>query len=122
MPWSVATSRLRAELPLGYGTVAGRAALAAAEAEAEAAAVAAAAAKEAAAQARASAVTATRTPASTAAPSSAVAPASNGLPLGVDPGASDQVVTVVAASARSTTAQLTAWDEVPTAGPPCSGR
>jgi L,D-peptidoglycan transpeptidase YkuD (ErfK/YbiS/YcfS/YnhG family) len=119
---------LHAAVPRGYGTVAARAAQAAAEAEAAAAAQAAAAkvaaetaaAEAAAARAAAStraASTSTRAPsASTAGRSSSPAPSATAtrpvgraLPLGVDPGSSSQVVTVVAASAGATTAKLTAW-------------
>jgi L,D-peptidoglycan transpeptidase YkuD (ErfK/YbiS/YcfS/YnhG family) len=116
---------LQPAVPRGYGTVAARAAQAAAEAEAAAAAQAAAAkaaaeAQAAAARAAASARAAsasTRAPsASTAGRSSSPAPSATparplgrALPLGVDPGSSSQVVTVVAASAGATTAKLTAW-------------
>jgi L,D-peptidoglycan transpeptidase YkuD (ErfK/YbiS/YcfS/YnhG family) len=109
---------VRPELPRGYGTVASRAAQAAAEAEAAAAAVAATKAAAAAAKAQAAAArpstSARRTPAPSAASSTRAGPTSAGLPLGVDPGSSDQVVTVVAASARATSAQLTAWQRGPT--------
>ncbi|MFW3169086.1 L,D-transpeptidase family protein [Geodermatophilus sp. CPCC 206100] len=43
----------------------------------------------------------------------AAPPAPPALPLGVDPGGSTQVVTVVAASSGATTAQLTAWERGP---------
>ncbi|WP_164704650.1 L,D-transpeptidase family protein [Blastococcus litoris] len=104
--------RLRLELPRGYGTVAARAARAAAEAgaarvAAEAEAAAAAAAAEAAGSAAARRSPAPRTG---AAPSAASTPAPARLPLGVDPGSSTQVVTVVAPSAGSTSATLTAWE------------
>ncbi|MCW2683326.1 MAG: Conserved exported protein of unknown function [Blastococcus sp.] len=108
----VDTADLRPALPRGYGTVAGRAAQAAAEAETAAVAVAAAQAA-AAATAKAEAAAARpaasvgRPSASSAVPS---AVAGSGLPLGVDPGSSDQVVTVVASSAGATTATLTAWE------------
>ena len=114
---------LHAAVPRGYGTVASRAAQAAAEAEA-AAAARAAQAKAAADAAAAQAAAARATPsASRRAPSASTAgrpsspapsgtpagPSGRGLPLGVDPGSSTQVVTVVAASAGATTAKLTAW-------------
>jgi L,D-peptidoglycan transpeptidase YkuD (ErfK/YbiS/YcfS/YnhG family) len=110
---------VRAELPRGYGTVEQRAAQAAAEqaaaAAAQAAAAAAAHAEEAAAKAEEAAAPAAsassrpptpRSPKTTTPPT----PASTGLPLGVDPGSSRQVVTVVAASSRATSATLTAWE------------
>jgi L,D-peptidoglycan transpeptidase YkuD (ErfK/YbiS/YcfS/YnhG family) len=102
--------------PWGYGTVDTRAAQAAAEAAAAQAAVAARAAAARAAETTAQGTsTPTRAPSasasgrSTSAPSRTAGPAGSGLPLGVDPGSSSQVVTVVAASARATTAKLTAW-------------
>jgi len=110
-------------VPRGYGTVEARAAQAAAEtaAAAEAEAAQAAAARVAAASARAAQPASGRTPSSSTAgrpPSPAPSrtpartparPPAGGLPLGVDPGSSSQVVTVVAASAGATTAKLTAW-------------
>jgi L,D-peptidoglycan transpeptidase YkuD (ErfK/YbiS/YcfS/YnhG family) len=117
--------QLRAGLPLGYGTVAARAAHAAAVAEADAAAAAAAEAAAAAAAATASAPRATtgagapagrRSTPRAAAPTGPAVPAppsSGGLPLGLDPGGSQQVVTVVAASSGATTAKLTAWQRGP---------
>ena len=95
---------LRIELPRGYDTVAARAARAAVEQEV--ARVAAEAARAAAAEAARSR-SAAASPATPARGSSAAAAV--GLPLGVDPGSSTQVVTVVAPSAGSTTAMLTAW-------------
>jgi L,D-peptidoglycan transpeptidase YkuD (ErfK/YbiS/YcfS/YnhG family) len=112
---------VRAEFPPGYGTVEQRAAQVAAEqaaaAAAEAAAKAAAAAARAEAAARAGTAAAPaasgssrpptpRSPKTTTPPT----PAPTGLPLGVDPGSSTQVVTVVAASSRATSATLTAWE------------
>jgi L,D-peptidoglycan transpeptidase YkuD (ErfK/YbiS/YcfS/YnhG family) len=81
-----------------------------AAAEAAAAAAAKAAADAAAAQAR-SAAPAGRSSSSAASRSTAAAP--SGLPLGVDAGSSDQVVTVVAPSAGATSATLTAWQRGP---------
>jgi L,D-peptidoglycan transpeptidase YkuD (ErfK/YbiS/YcfS/YnhG family) len=111
-PGTVDPGRVRPEVPRGYGTVAARAA-AEAQAAAEANAAAAAAAAQAAAATEAAAARATvpagRGSASAAASPASAAAASSGLPLGVDPGSSDQVVTVVAPSAGSTTATLTAW-------------
>jgi L,D-peptidoglycan transpeptidase YkuD (ErfK/YbiS/YcfS/YnhG family) len=115
---------VRPELPRGYGTVEQRAAQAAAEQAAAAAAQAAAEAERAAAEraaaeaaARAAAPAAPRTGASSRATTpkgptapKPSAPAPTRLPLGVDPGSSTQVVTVVAASSTSTTATLTAWE------------
>ena len=98
---------LRPELPRGYDTVAARAARAAAEAEAARVAAEAAAAAEAEAQATAARTTASRRSGTPAASSAPVA--TTGLPLGIDPGSSTQVVTVVSPSSGSTTAQLTAW-------------
>ena len=98
---------LRPELPRGYDTIAARASRAAAEAEAArvaAEAAAAAAAEEVEAAARATSGRRTGGAAASA------TPAPSGLPLGVDPGSSTQVVTVVAPSAGSTTATLTAWE------------
>jgi L,D-peptidoglycan transpeptidase YkuD (ErfK/YbiS/YcfS/YnhG family) len=83
------------------------AAAAAAVAAAQAAAVAAARA-EAAAPRQAASVG--RSAASPAASSQVAGPAGAGLPMGVDPGSSDQVVTVVAPAAGATTATLTAWE------------
>ncbi|MGY1603796.1 L,D-transpeptidase family protein [Geodermatophilus sp. SYSU D00815] len=94
--------RLRGQVPPGYGTQAETAVRLATEA----AAVQAAA--QAAAEAARAAAAAQR--ASTAPSASPAAPAAaGGLPLGVDPGGSTQVVTVVASSARATSATLTAW-------------
>ena len=103
---------VRLELPRGFGTVAWRAAAAAAEAEAAAAAQAAAAAAARAAAEQAAAASASARPSrTTAAVSSPSAPApGTALPLGVDPGSSTQVVTVVAASSGATSAKLTAWE------------
>jgi L,D-peptidoglycan transpeptidase YkuD (ErfK/YbiS/YcfS/YnhG family) len=107
---------VRPEVPRGYGTVEQRAAQAAAESAAAAAARAAAAAA-----ARAAAPTRSRSAGSSQAATTrppaapkASTPAPTGLPLGVEPGSSKQVVTVVAASSRSTTAKLTAWELRPT--------
>jgi L,D-peptidoglycan transpeptidase YkuD (ErfK/YbiS/YcfS/YnhG family) len=102
-PAAADPARLRVSLPLGYDTAAARAARAAAEA-------AAAAAEAEAEQARVAAAAAART---TAPPGGGAArteesPAS-GLPLDIDTGSSDQVVTVVASSAGASTATLTAW-------------
>jgi len=111
-------SRLRAEVPPGYGTVAETAAREAAEAAEAAEAVASARASAGAEAAAAASAereqqrTAEPAPVATAAPAPTAvsAPASSAaLPLGVDPGGSTQVVTVVAASSRATTAKLTAW-------------
>jgi L,D-peptidoglycan transpeptidase YkuD (ErfK/YbiS/YcfS/YnhG family) len=100
-----------------------RAAQAAAEQEAaEAATKAAEAAKEAAEAAKAASPAArpgagssSSRPASTrsSAPPPATVPQGVGLPLGVDPGSSTQVVTVVAASSASTSAKLAAWERGP---------
>ena len=98
--------QLRVGLPRGYDTVTARAARAAADAEAArvAAEAAAAVAEAAEVEAAARATSASRGSAPAAAPSSA------GLPLGVDPGSSTQVVTVVAPSPGATSAKLTAWE------------
>ncbi|SDE99070.1 L,D-peptidoglycan transpeptidase YkuD, ErfK/YbiS/YcfS/YnhG family [Blastococcus fimeti] len=126
-------SLLRVALPRGYDTVEARAARAAEEsaaaAEVAAAARAAARAAEAAeereraeAAAVARAVPRSRV-AEPAVVSAAPEPRSpSGLPLGVDAGSSRQVVTVVAPSAGSTGAVLTAWERgadgwVPVLGP-----
>jgi L,D-peptidoglycan transpeptidase YkuD (ErfK/YbiS/YcfS/YnhG family) len=103
---------LRPEIPRGFGTIEQRAAQAAAE---QAAAAAAEAAARAAAVTSRSSASSSRptTPRSPAAPK-ATTPAPTRLPLGVNPGSSTQVVTVVAASSRSTTATLTAWELGPT--------
>jgi L,D-peptidoglycan transpeptidase YkuD (ErfK/YbiS/YcfS/YnhG family) len=98
---------LRPELPRGYGTVEQRAAQAAAE---QAAADAARAAAEAAAREAAKTRPSRPAPTKPSTPAAPSAPAPPQLPLGVDPGASTQVVTVVAPSSRSTTATLTAWE------------
>ena len=102
-------TRLRVQLPPGYGTVAETQAREAAEAAAVAAA-AQAAADAVAAQAAAAAPRSGRSASSGSSASSAPAPAGTGLPLGVDPGGSTQVVSVVASSSRATTAKLTAWE------------
>jgi L,D-peptidoglycan transpeptidase YkuD (ErfK/YbiS/YcfS/YnhG family) len=105
-------TRLRAELPPGYGTVADTQAreAAAAQAAATAAAAQAAAAQAAAAAAAAAAPTSTPTSSSRTPTRPAAPPAGAVLPLGVDPGRATQVVTVVASSSRATTAKLTAWE------------
>jgi L,D-peptidoglycan transpeptidase YkuD (ErfK/YbiS/YcfS/YnhG family) len=96
-------------VPHGFDTVANRAEAAAVLAAADAAAAAATAAPVAAAEAATIAATRARSaPAANPPP-----PASGGLPLGVEPGASTQVITVVAPSSRSTTAQVTAWQRGP---------
>ncbi|NEK84372.1 hypothetical protein GCU60_01120 [Blastococcus saxobsidens] len=132
---AVAVERLTVGHPLGYGTAAQRAAQAAAEAEAAAEAAAqaqvAAAAAATAAAASAGGAPGTRStpagpaPARTGGPSpaapAAAAPAGATLPLGLDPGGSAQVVTVVAPSARSTSAQLTAWERGPEGWRPVLG-
>jgi L,D-peptidoglycan transpeptidase YkuD (ErfK/YbiS/YcfS/YnhG family) len=103
---------LRPEVPRGYGTVAARAAQAAAAAVAAAGAQAAAEAGARATEAQAVAARPTASAGrASAAPSAAPSdgPVPSGLPLGVDPGSSEQVVTVVAATARATSALLTAW-------------
>ena len=107
---------LQPAVPRGYGTVEARAAQAAAEAAAaQAAAEAQAAAAKAAEAAKHRTSTSTRAPSastsgrSSPSPAGTAEPAGSGLPLGVDPGSSSQVVTVVAASAGATTAKLTAW-------------
>lgn len=122
---------LRPEFPRGFGTIEQRAA----QAEAEQAAAAAA---QAAAQATARTASRAATPATPAAPSAsshttpkrapttpaapkASTPAPVRLPLGVDPGPSTQVVTVVASSSRSTTATLTAWELRPSGWTPVVG-
>ncbi|NYJ07845.1 L,D-transpeptidase family protein [Petropleomorpha daqingensis] len=107
-------TRLRADVPPGYGTVAETQAREGAEAAA-AAAAAKAAADAAAAQAAAAAPRAgsssSRTSASPRTSTPSAAPAAGAtLPLGLDPGRSTQVVTVVASSSRATTAKLTAWE------------
>ena len=122
---------VRLELPRGYGTVELRAVQAAAEQEAaEAAKKAAEAAKEAAGAAKAAAPAArpgagssSSRPTSTrsSAPPPATVPQGVALPLGVDPGSSTQVVTVVAASSASTTAKLTAWERGPSGWTPVLG-
>lgn len=103
---------VRPEVPPGFGTIEQRAAQAAAE---EAAAAAARAAAEAAARSKGPAAgsssprattTGTSSPAPVT-PKATTAPVR--LPLGVDPGSSTQVITVVAPSSGSTTATLTAW-------------
>jgi L,D-peptidoglycan transpeptidase YkuD (ErfK/YbiS/YcfS/YnhG family) len=101
---------LRPELPRGYGTVAARAAEAAAAAAAVAAAQAAAEARTVAARPTASVGRTSAAPS----PAPRDLPVPSGLPLGVDPGSSEQVVTVVAASSRATSALLTAWQLGPT--------
>ena len=106
-------TRLRAQLPPGYGTVAETQAREAAEAAAVAAA-AQAAADAAAAQAAAAAPRSGRSTSSRPSTPSAPPPAGATLPLGVDPGGSTQVVTVVASSSRATSAKLTAWELGPT--------
>ena len=106
-------TRLRAQLPPGYGTVAETQAREAAEAAAVAAA-AQAAADAAAAQAAAAAPRSGSSSSSRTAAPSAAPVAGATLPLGVDPGGSTQVVTVVASSSRATTAKLTAWELGPT--------
>jgi L,D-peptidoglycan transpeptidase YkuD (ErfK/YbiS/YcfS/YnhG family) len=114
---SVDASLLRFQLPRGYGTIAERAAQEAARAAeaAAAATAAAAAADEQAIAAEDAPVGGTGQGLQKSAPVTAAAsPSSDALPLGVDPGGSDQVVTVVAASAGSTTARLTAWQRGPT--------
>jgi L,D-peptidoglycan transpeptidase YkuD (ErfK/YbiS/YcfS/YnhG family) len=110
---------LRPQVPRGFGTIEQRAAQAAAEQAAAAAPEAAARpasrstsrAATPAAPSAAPRTTTTRTPTTPSAPavpkSTTAAPVR--LPLGVDPGSSRQVVTVVAPSSRSTTATLTAW-------------
>ena len=102
---------IRVEVPRGYGTVEQRAAQAAAEqAAADAArAAAGAAAREAARQAASARTSRPTTTRSSPAPTPG-APVPTGLPPGVDPGSSTQVVTVLAASSRATTATLTAWE------------
>lgn len=124
----------RVAVPAGYDTVAARTARAvedaAAAAEVVAAARSAARAVEAAdertrvetAAAAVRAVPRNRPAEPAAVPSAPVAPSSSGLPLGVDAGSSRQVVTVVAPSAGSTSAVLTAWQRgaagwVPVIGP-----
>jgi L,D-peptidoglycan transpeptidase YkuD (ErfK/YbiS/YcfS/YnhG family) len=102
-------TRLRAQLPPGYGTVAETQAREAAEAAAVAAA-AQAAADAAAAQAAAAAPRSGRSSSSRPSAPSAPPPAGATLPLGVDPGGSTQVVTGVASSSRATSAKLTAWE------------
>ena len=99
---------LRPEVPRGYGTIEQRAAQAAAE---QAAAVAAQAAARASTRQAPAPVGSAHAP-TTKAPAApkATTPAPTGLPLGVKPGASTQVVTVVAPTSRSTTATLTAWE------------
>jgi L,D-peptidoglycan transpeptidase YkuD (ErfK/YbiS/YcfS/YnhG family) len=105
---------VRPELPRGFGTAAWRAAQAAAEAEAGRAAVAAAeAAAKAAADAAETARAASAPVAGRSAPAAAPRSAGGRLPLGVDPGSSTQVVTVVAPSASATSAKLTAWQRGP---------
>jgi L,D-peptidoglycan transpeptidase YkuD (ErfK/YbiS/YcfS/YnhG family) len=118
--------RLRLELPRGYDTVVARAARAAAEAESATAAQAVAEAEAAAvrAAAAAQAAAARGTPSadrSAAEPTATSAPGPSGLPLGIDPGSSSQVVTVVAPTARSTTATLTAWQRGPSGWSPVLG-
>jgi L,D-peptidoglycan transpeptidase YkuD (ErfK/YbiS/YcfS/YnhG family) len=108
---------LRVVPPLGYDTVAARDARAAAQAAADAAVQAAAEAAtaadaEAEAEASARQAAARPTPARTAGTPSSV-PQPPGLPLGVNPGNSDQVVTVVATRSGATTATLTAWQRGP---------
>jgi L,D-peptidoglycan transpeptidase YkuD (ErfK/YbiS/YcfS/YnhG family) len=102
-------TRLRAALPPGYGTVAETQAREAAEAAA-AAAAAQAAADAAAAQAAAAAPRPGRSSSSRASAPPAAPATGATLPLGLDPGGSTQVVTVVASSSRATTARLTAWE------------
>src|SRR3954470_13611192 len=105
---------IRPEIPRGYATVEQRAAQAAAEQAAAAAAQAAAeAAAKASAPAAPSSSSRTPTPRTPTTPKP-TPPAPTRLPLGVDPGASTQVVTVAAPSSRSTTATLTAWELRPT--------
>ncbi|MGY2063994.1 L,D-transpeptidase family protein [Blastococcus sp. SYSU DS0619] len=127
-PAAVDTGRLAVGLPRGYDTQARRAERAAVEAEAAAAVRAAAEAQAAAARAAGAASTAAapaagRSSGRTAAPSPAASSAPTGaaLPLGVDPGGSRQVVTVVAPSSRSTSAQLTAWELGPAGWTPVLG-
>jgi L,D-peptidoglycan transpeptidase YkuD (ErfK/YbiS/YcfS/YnhG family) len=105
----VDTSRLGPQWPLGFGTVSGRAEQAAAVAAADAA-FTIAAEQAAAATAKASAPGRGASPSSKVAPRPTTVAAPSTLPLGIDPGASSQVVTVVAASGRSTKAELTAWE------------
>jgi len=112
---------LRPEFPRGFGTIEQRAAQAAAEQEAAAAAARSASRSTSrsatpAVQSAAPRTTTTRTPTTPATPAvpKPTAPAPVRLPLGVDPGSSRQVVTVVAPTARSTTATLTAWELRPT--------
>jgi L,D-peptidoglycan transpeptidase YkuD (ErfK/YbiS/YcfS/YnhG family) len=104
----VVAGQLRPEVPRGFDTAARRA---------EAAAVEAAAAAEFAAATAAAARSAAPPVAPRAAPAPVAVPAppapSGGLPLGLDPSGSDQVITVVAASSRSTSARLTAWQRGP---------
>lgn len=109
-------STVRQEVPRGYGTVAARAAQAAAE-QAAAAAAQAAAAQAAAASASARA----RPTTGRSVPPPSATPTPRGLPLGVDPGSSTQVVTVVAASSRATTAKLTVWGLGPDGWTPVQG-
>jgi L,D-peptidoglycan transpeptidase YkuD (ErfK/YbiS/YcfS/YnhG family) len=113
-------TRLRAELPPGFGTVADTQAREAAEAAAAAAAQAAADAAAAAAAAATRHRSAPASPSRTAAPSAAPATGAV-LPLGVDPGEATQVVTVVASSSRATTAKLTAWELGPDGWTPVLG-
>jgi L,D-peptidoglycan transpeptidase YkuD (ErfK/YbiS/YcfS/YnhG family) len=113
-------SRLRPAVPLGYATAEQRARAAAEQAAADGAFLAARAEEqarveaqqraeqEARAAAQAAAARPQARPSASASPSAAApGPA---LPLGVDPAGSSQVVTVVAPSAGSTTATLTAWE------------
>lgn len=97
---------LRLAVPRGYGTIEQRAAQAAAE---EAAAAAAQAAARAAAHGAPAVGGSAHAPA-TKLPAAPRTPAPADLPLGIDPGASTQVITVVAPSSRSRTATLTAWE------------
>lgn len=101
---ATAAAGLRPAVPRGFDTVSRRTEAAMALAAADAAVVAAAAAV---AEAEAASAAATR--ARSAAVADPAPPAPGGLPLGVDPGGSAQVITVVAPSSRSTTARLTAW-------------
>jgi L,D-peptidoglycan transpeptidase YkuD (ErfK/YbiS/YcfS/YnhG family) len=99
---------LRPEVPGGYGTIEQRAAQAAEE---QAAAAAAQAAARTSSRATPAPVSSTHppTPKAPAVPTPPT-PAPTALPLGVNAGASTQVITVVAPSSRSTTATLTAWE------------
>jgi L,D-peptidoglycan transpeptidase YkuD (ErfK/YbiS/YcfS/YnhG family) len=115
-------TRLRAELPPGFGTVADTQAREAAEAAAAAAAQAAADAAAAATRHRSAPAPASASSSSSRASAPSAAPATGAvLPLGVDPGSSRQVVTVVASSSRATTAKLTAWELGPDGWAPVLG-